>query len=180
MHEFSVLEYYVRSYLAHLLATQQDRPLATYEEQFNRFIEFISHREIELNPKVLENPDVRWMDAELTVAEIRSFNNCLDQLRVAAEKANFSKMKALCPLVEELKEANRQRNTLTHSVWHGVEGEIVMQNFPAYHKGKWMYINGSGERLTPHPSEKWTLQQLENFAAHLHDLCERLEKIFQG
>jgi len=43
------------------------------------------------------------MDAELTVAEVPSFDNCLDQLLVAAEKVSFSKIEKLHSLVKELK-----------------------------------------------------------------------------
>jgi hypothetical protein len=36
MHEFSVLEYLVRSYLAHLLATQQERPSIHFPDRWAR------------------------------------------------------------------------------------------------------------------------------------------------
>jgi hypothetical protein len=88
------------------------------------------------------------MDAEITASD-GGFYNCLEQLPGAAEKANFSKMVELRSLVTELKAAARDRNILTHSVWLEVQGKIVIQNFPDYHRSKWMFIKGDGERLTP-------------------------------
>lgn len=151
MHEFSVLEYLVRSYLAHLLATQQEQPLDTYKKQFSRFLEHIFSENLseqdliefkrkhpEPHPKVLENPDVQRMDAELAVAQIDSINNCIEQLCTAAEKADFPKKEELCKLIDEIKEANRKRNTLTHSYWHEVGPQIVLQNFPVYYKRRFV------------------------------------------
>jgi hypothetical protein len=66
MHEFSVLEYNVRSYLAHFLAIQPEQALDKYEKQFERFLRFFAPQPIEWNPNVLRNPDVQRMDAELT------------------------------------------------------------------------------------------------------------------
>lgn len=178
MHEFSVLEYNVRSHLAHFLALHPERTLDKYRKQFELFLQFFAPQPIEWNPKVLRNPDVQRMDAEITAAE-RSFDNCLDQLLLAAEKANFSKIVELRSIKGELKAANHQRNILTHSVWLEVQGKIVMQNFPDYHKSKWMLIKGDGERLTPQRSREWTLQELLTFTADLHDLSERLTNLFQ-
>jgi len=180
MHEFSLLEYNVRSYLAHFLASQPERPLNKYKKQFHRFLQFFDCRRIKLNPKVFDNPDVKQMDAELMAAADLSFNNCLNQLVEAAEKANFSKIEDLRSLKEKIQSANHQRNLLTHSVWIEVQGKIVMQNFPDYHERKWMSINKHGKRLTPQPSPEWTLLELQNFNAHLHDLSERLENVFRG
>jgi hypothetical protein len=180
MHEFSLLEYNVRSYLAHFLESQPERPLNEYKKQFHRFLQFFDCRKIKLNPKVFDNPDVKQMDAELMAAADRSFNNCLNQLVEAAEKANFSKIEDLRSLKEKIKSATYQRNFLTHSVWIEVQGKIVMQNFPDYHERKWMSINKHGKRLTTQPSPEWTLQELENFSARLHDLSERLENVFRG
>jgi hypothetical protein len=125
MHEFSLLEYNVRSYLADFLASQPERILDRYRKQFERFLQFFAgQKPIEWNPKALRNPEVQRMDAELTAAE-PPFDKCLDHLEVAAEKANYSKSE-LGPLVAELKAATRQRNILTHSVWLEMEGKIVM------------------------------------------------------
>ncbi len=179
MHEFSLLEYNVRSHLAGLLVMQTNRPLVKYREQFDLFLKFFSPQEIQWNPKVLENPDVKLMDAELTAAE-GTFDNCLDQLIVAANKTPFPKIGELCSLVEELKEATRQRNILAHSVWHEIEGKIVVHNFPDYHRSKHMRIKGDGARLTPQALAEWTLQELETFTARLHDLSERLDNLFRG
>jgi hypothetical protein len=177
-HEFSLLEYNARFCLAHLLAMQPNRPLDRYRKQIDLFVQFFSPLEIHWSPKVLENPDVKLMDAELTAAE-KNFTNVLDQLIVAANKINFAKMTELSSLVEELREAASRRNIFVHSVWHEIEGEIVVQNFPDYHRDKHMLIKGDGTRLTPKPSAKWTLQKLKECAAHLHVLYERLERIFQ-
>lgn len=179
MHEFSILEYDVRSYLAGLLVEQPNRPLERYKKQFQLFLKFISASEIEWNPKVLENADVELMDAELAAAE-PNFAVCLDQLEVAANKIQFLKLDELGPLVEELKEAARHRNIFAHSVWHEIEGKIVVHTFPDYHKHKHMLIKGDGTRLTPQSLGQWTLEELRAFAAHLRDLCQRLENLFRG
>jgi hypothetical protein len=42
MHEFSVLEYNVRSYLAHFLALQPERTLDRYRKQFELFLQFFA------------------------------------------------------------------------------------------------------------------------------------------
>jgi hypothetical protein len=188
MHEFSLLEYNVRSYLAHFLASQPERTLNKYKKQCGRFLHSSAcrrqirgiRRPIKLNPKVLKTPDVQRMDAELMASADRSFYNCLVRLIEEADKVNFSKIQELRSLKEEIKEANDKRNILTHSVWIEVQGKIVMQNFPDYHERKWMFIDKHGKRLTPQPSPEWTLQELLNFNAHLHDLCERLENVFRG
>jgi hypothetical protein len=180
MQEFSLLEYNVRSYLAHFLELQRERPLNKYKKQFNRFLQFFDRRRTKLNPKVFDNPDVKRMDAELMAAADPSFSNCLNQLLEAAEKASFSKMEDLRSLKENIKSATHQRNLLTHSVWIKVQEKILMQNFPDYHKRKWMSINKQGKRLTPQPSPEWTLRELNDFSAHLHDLSERLENVFRG
>ena len=178
MHEFSLIEYDVRSALAHFLESQPKRTLNKYRKQFEIFLQLFAPKPIEWNPKVLENPDVQRMDAELTAAE-GLFTNCLNQLLEAAEKANFSKIAELRSLQEEIKAATLQRNLLTHSVWIEVQGKIVIQNFPDYHKSKWMLIKGDGERLTPQRSREWTLQELQTFTTDLHDLSERLTNLFQ-
>src|ERR1700741_650877 len=74
MHEFSILEYEARSDLASLLATQPNRPLTKYKQQFELVRKFKREQatELNLNPKVLENPDVQRMDADLTAAEVQS------------------------------------------------------------------------------------------------------------
>jgi predicted phosphoadenosine phosphosulfate sulfurtransferase len=178
MHEFSLLEYNVRSYLAEFLASQPKRILDTYRKQFERFVQFFARQPIEWNPKVLGNPDVQRMDAELMASE-QAFANCIDQLLSAAQKAGCSKIE-LTPLVAELKAATRQRNILTHSVWLEIEGKAVMQNFPDYHRRKRMLIKGDGERVAPQRSPEWTLQELQTFAAHLHDLSDRLTNLFKN
>ena len=178
MHEFSLIEYDVRSALAHFLESQPKRTLNKYMEQFGRLLKALGSIQTELNPKVLENPDVQRMDAEIAATD-GGFYNCLEQLPGAAEKADFSKMLELRSLVTEIKAATLQRNLLTHSVWLEVQGKIVMQNFPDYHKGKWMLIKGDGERLTPQRSREWTLQELQTFTADLHDLSEQLTNLFQ-
>ena len=179
-HEFSVIEYYVRSALAHFLTSQPKRTCKKYREQFDRFRTFVAQRPIEWNPKILRNPDVQWMAAELMAAAESAFGNCLDRLVPAAEKANYSKISKLLTLVAELKAATDQRNLLTHSIWIDEQGKIVMQNFPDYHERKWMFIDKYGKRLTRKPSPKWTLQELQDFNVHLHDLSERLRKLFHN
>src|SRR5271165_5720553 len=103
MHEFSLIEYEVYSYLAHFLKSQPERPLNKYKKQLGRYLNSPDYRHIhrfrnspacrqshrirrpKLNPKVLENPEVQRMDAELLVAgDRRSFDNCLTQLLEAA------------------------------------------------------------------------------------------------
>jgi hypothetical protein len=179
MHEFSLLEYNVRSHLSGLLFMQPNRPLLKYIEQFDLFVKFFSPQEIQWNSKVLDNPDVKLMDAELTAAE-GSFDNSLDKLIVAANNIPFPKIGELCLLVEELKEATRQRNILAHSVWHEIEGKIVVHNFLDYHRSKHMRIKGDGTRLIPQPLAEWTLPELENFTGRLRDLSEKLENVFRG
>jgi hypothetical protein len=178
MHEFSLIEYYVRSALTHFLTSQPEQTCKKYRQQFDRFRKFISQRPIKWNPRVLRNPDVQRMDAELMAAADRQFNNCLNQLPEAAEKANFSKIADLRSLKEEIETASHKRNLLTHSVWIEEQGKIVMLNYPDFHERKWMLINRKCERLNPQPLPKWTLQELQNFNAHLHDLSERLTNIF--
>jgi hypothetical protein len=178
VHEFSILEYYVRSYLAGLLVKQPNRELKKYKKQFELFLKFISTSQIQLDPKVLENADVKLMDAELTAAEPQ-FVNCLDQLEVAAERMQFSNISELGSLVGDLKEAAGQRNIFVHSVWHEIESRIVVHNFPDYHEHKHMLIQREGVRLTPQPLTGWTLEELRAFAAHLRDLHQRLENLFR-
>jgi hypothetical protein len=178
MHEFSELEYNVRSCLAHLLTIQPEQPLKSYKKQFQLFLKFFSARVMKLNPNVLKRPDVQRMDAELSAAE-GPFDNCLDRLLAAAEKVTLARIKELRLLKEELKEATRQRNILTHSIWLEIQGKIVMQNFPDYHKSKWIFIKGDGQRLAPQRLQEWTLQDLQVFTAHLRDLSERLTNLFQ-
>jgi hypothetical protein len=43
-----------------------------------------------------------------------------------------------------------------------------------------MLIKGDGTRLTPQSLAQWTLEELRAFAAHLRDLCQRLENLFRG
>jgi hypothetical protein len=183
-HEFSFLEYEARPYLADLLAKQPNRQLDKYGKQFDLFVQFFSPAEAEIqwNPKVLENPDVQFMDAELTAAE-GTFAYVLDQLKLAAHAISFPKMNELSSLVEDLKEAASQRNIFIHSVWHEIEGEIVLHNFPDYHREKYI-IKGDGkggwERLTPQHLAKWKFQELKDYATHLRGLSERLKRIFQA
>jgi hypothetical protein len=42
-----------------------------------------------------------------------------------------------------------------------------------------MLIKGDGERLAPQRSPEWTLQELITFAAHLHELSDRLHNLFK-
>ena len=96
MHEFSRIEYYVRSALAHFLS-QPCKNCKTYREQLRRFSKFIAaQRRIEWKSKILRNPDVYLLSAELSAAE-SAFGNCLDRLVQAAAKANYSKMSKLLP-----------------------------------------------------------------------------------
>jgi hypothetical protein len=184
-HEFSFLEYEARSYLADLLAMQPNRQLDKYKKQFDLFVQFFSPAEAEIqwNPKVLQNPDVQLMDAELTAAE-GLFANVLDQLMLAGNAISFPRMNELSSLVGDLKDAASERNIFVHSVWHEIEGEIVVLNFPDYHREKHMLIKGDGKgawkRLTPQPLAKWKFQKLKEYAAHLRGLSERLKRIFQG
>jgi hypothetical protein len=201
VHEFSLIEYHGRSYLASLLETQSQKAWDKYKEQFqlNRVQELKLHRELiskgeleeserqriaheglELNERALENPDVRRMGAELVAAQIPSFDNCLDQLVSVGDEIDFAGMSLLRPLVEEIKNATRERNTLTHGVWHEVGDKVVVLTFPEYHKHKWMLIKGDGTRLAPGPSPQWTFEELERFAAELRNLLERLQNVFQA
>lgn len=211
LHEFSWIEYYVLSALDHFLQSQPKRPLNKYKTQLGRYLNSTEYRQIrakhrqierqmrlhspasrlihrpklnspeELNPKVLENPDVQRMDAELLVAgDRRSFDNSLTQLLEAAEKANFSKMVELRPLKKEIEEATRDRNLLTHSVWIEEQEKIVVLNYHDYHERKWQLINKEGQRLEPQPPPEWTLQKLQNFKANLRDLAHRLMNLFQS
>jgi hypothetical protein len=146
VHEFSVLEYHGRSYLAGLLETEAQKALSKYKEQFKRYCGIISKEEITLNERALENPDVRRMGAELVAAEVPSFDNCLDQLVAVGKEIDFARMTLLRPLVKEIKSATRERNTLTHGVWHEVGDKIVVLTFPEYHKHKWMLIRHNGHQ----------------------------------
>jgi hypothetical protein len=180
MHEFSKIEYYVRSALAHFLTSQKRRTSEKYREQLGRFSKFIAQRPIEWNSKILRNPDVHLSSAEIMAADERTFGNCLPRLERAAAKANYPKISKLRSLLEEIEAATVQRNLLTHSVWIELPEKIVMQNFPDYHKSKWMFIDKDGERHTPEPSPEWTFQELQNFNANLRHLSQRLMNLFQN
>jgi hypothetical protein len=178
-HELSWIEYYVRSALSDFLTSQKQRIFEKYKEQLGRFSKFIAQRPIEWNSKIRRNPDVYFLSADLSASE-STFGVCLDRLVQAAAKANYPKISKLRPLVVELKEATVERNLLAHSIWIEGSGKIVMQNFPDYHKRKWMFIDKDGRRHTREPSPERTFQELQDFKAKLRDLSHRLMNLFQN
>jgi hypothetical protein len=176
--EFSEIEYEVRGSLAMFLFDQEQRPLKTYIEQFERFEKFFSPG-LKLNLKVLENPDVRLADSQLAVSEEKMLANCITLLDKVASESKFKRAKELSTLLKKIKEAAKKRNLLTHSIWREIDGKIQFQNFPDYHQRQYLWIDKKGNR-TRGQMEEWSTRKLRGFLTHIRNLNSKLIQIFHG
>jgi hypothetical protein len=176
--EFSEIEYAIRGFLA-LRLSEQSRPLKIYKEQFQRFEKFFSPG-IQLNPKVLDNPDVKLMDSQLDVSEELKLVRCIDRLEEVTAQSEFSRAKRLSSLLKKIKNAATKRNLLTHSIWRERNRKVQFQNFPDYYKQKYLWIDKAGNRKSSVGMEEWSEQKVRGFLIHIRSLNEKLNKIFRS